>query len=155
MGPLLLIALKMELVLDEGRDNFVYDDATGKLIGAGATLKGNPTIAIGRNLTGRGLSDDEIDYLFANDAKDMEADLAIEIPWISSLTIARQVAMYSLYFNVDLGNPKRFVAAWPNFISQMQAADYDGAADNLETSQPWASEVGERATRLAGLIRKG
>ena len=37
------------------RRQFPYYDTRGKL-----------TIAVGRNLTDRGLEDDEIDYLFAN-----------------------------------------------------------------------------------------
>ena len=40
----------------EGRRQFPYYDKRGKL-----------SIAVGRNLNDRGLADDEIDYLFAND----------------------------------------------------------------------------------------
>ena len=40
----------------EGWRQLPYYDTRGKL-----------TIAVGRNLTDRGLADDEIDYLFAND----------------------------------------------------------------------------------------
>ena len=42
----------------EGRRSHIYTDTVGKL-----------TIGVGRNLTDRGLSDDEIDYLLANDIK--------------------------------------------------------------------------------------
>jgi lysozyme len=155
MTPDVLAALKAELSLDEGVKFFVYDDATGHLIAKGSVVQGNPTIAIGRNLAARGLSQDEIAYLFANDAAALEAELAGALPWLASLSIPRQVAMYSLYFNLDEGNPAGFLRAWPNFIAQMQAGEYDAAADNLETSQPWATQVGARSKRLGEMVRSG
>ena len=55
--PSNIIAASRDLVQrHEGRRQFPYYDTRGKL-----------TIAVGRNLNDRGLADDEIDYLFAND----------------------------------------------------------------------------------------
>ena len=52
-----LLPASRDLVqIHEGRRQFPYYDTCGKL-----------TIAVGRNFTDRGLADDEIDYLFAND----------------------------------------------------------------------------------------
>jgi hypothetical protein len=155
MTPDVVAALKSELTLDEGDKPFVYDDATGRPIRKGSMVLGNPSIAIGRNLASRGLSGAEIDFLFQSDAVECEADLGAALPWIAGLSTARQVVMYSLYFNMDEGNAAGFLRAWPNFIAQMQAGDYAAAADNLESSQPWAAQVGARAQRLGEMVRNG
>lgn len=84
-----------------------------------------------------------------------EHELAPTMPWITTLSPARQTVIYSLYFNVGLGNPARFEAKWPHFLAQMQEGAYAAAADNLEASEPWASQVGPRARRLGELVRYG
>lgn len=155
MTPELSAAFRAELINDEADRSKVYDDATGKPIIKGTVVMGNPTVGIGRNLASRGLRDSEIEFMYSNDALECEADLAGPLPWIASLSIPRQVAVYSLYFNMDLGTPAKFIAGWPHFLAQMQAGDYDAAATNLETSQPWATEVGARATRLGEMVRQG
>ena len=115
-----------------------------------------PTLGVGRNLSGRGITDAESEYLLANDMAALEADLAPLLPWLQALSPARQCAVYSLYFNTSLGNPRRFVTAgWPHFLAQMQAGQFEAAATNLETSKPWSTQVGSRATRLANFVRDG
>lgn len=155
LDPRVTAALAAELRGDEGERLKVYDDATGKPIGPGSVVMGNPSIAVGRNLSGRGLTLAESEYLLSNDMACCAAELAPTLPWITTLTPARQTVIYSLYFNVGLGNPARFEAKWPNFLAQMKAGEYAAAADNLETSQPWATQVGPRAHRLGELVRYG
>ncbi len=155
MTPEVAFALRAELILAEQKRLLVYDDATGKPIVKGSTVLGNPTIGVGRNLSGRGLTNAEAEYLLANDMVELEADLAPALPWLSSLSPNRQCAVYSLYFNTALGNPARFKAKWPNFLGQMQRGEFEAAAANLETSEPWATQVGSRAERLAKFVRNG
>ena len=155
MNPITAAQLRQELRGDEGEVLRVYDDKTGHPVGAGSTLLGNPTIGVGRNLAGRGLTQAEAEYLLSNDLAACEGELGGPLPWITTLTPGRQTVIYSLYFNVGLGNPARFQAKWPNFLAQMQAGQFAQAADNLETSQPWATEVGPRARRLGELVRYG
>jgi len=155
VNPATEAALRAELRGDEGEVLRVYDDATGKPIGPGTVVRGNPTIGVGRNLSGRGITQAEAQQLLANDLAECEADLAPSLPWITTLSPARQTVIYSLYFNVGLGNPARFEAKWPNFLAQMKAGQFAQAADNLESTQPWASEVGPRAHRLGELVRFG
>lgn len=51
----------------EGLKTVVYDDATGKAIMPGDTVKGNPTIGYGTLLCAPGgLTQDECEQLFAN-----------------------------------------------------------------------------------------
>lgn len=155
MTPEVQEALEQELRGDEGEVLRVYDDATGHPLGPGMTIKGNPTIGVGRNLSSRGLTRSESDMLLGNDIEQCETDLTPILPWVASLSPGRQTVIYSLYFNTGLGNPQRFTSGWPHFLQQMQSGDYAAAADNLESSQPWASQVGPRAKRLADLVRFG
>jgi lysozyme len=147
--------LRQELQGDEGEVLRVYDDKTGRPIGPGSQVLGNPTIGVGRNLSGRGLTPAESEYLLANDIAQCERDLSAALPWVTTLTPGRQTVIYSLYFNVGLGNPARYLAKWPNFLKQMEQGAWEAAATNLETSHPWAAEVGPRAHRLAELVRYG
>lgn len=155
MDPAVADALSTELFGDEGLVLKVYDDVTGKPIGPGTLVKGNPTIGVGRNLSVRGIKTSEAKMMEANDMADAEAELTPVLPWLASVSAGRQVAVYSLYFNVALGNAQKFVAKWPNFLAQMAAGQYSDAAQNLRTSEPWASEVGPRAGRLADLVEFG
>jgi lysozyme len=155
MDPRTEAQLRAELRGDEGEVLKVYDDKTGKPIGPGTLVVGNPSLAVGRNLSGRGITQTEAEYLLSNDISCCEHELAPTMPWITTLTPGRQTVIYSLYFNVGLGNPARFEAKWPNFLAQMKAGQFAAAADNLETSQPWATEVGPRAHRLGELVRYG
>jgi len=155
MDAAVLTAVTQELARDEGERLRVYDDATGLAIVAGTLVKGNPTIGVGRNLAARGISAPESDLLLAHDLGQCEAELVPVLPWLASAPPPAQVVVYSLYFNTALGDPERFVGphGWPHFLAQCAAGDWQGAASNLETSQPWASEVGARAARLANLLR--
>lgn len=156
MSPELEDAIHAELMGDEGKVLRVYDDATGKPIVKGTTVQGNPSIGIGRNLAGRGITDAESEVLFTNDCEQGETDLSPLLSWLKDLSINRQCAVYCLYFNLSEGNPKHFLATWPNFLQQMQAGDYEAAAQNLATSQPWAGQVGAgRVGRMVNLVRYG
>ena len=155
MDALVRAGLAQELRGDEGEKLKVYDDATGLPIGPGTVVKGWPTAMVGRNLATRGFTTAESEFCLNNDIDACERELAPSMPWITSLTPHRQIVIYSLYFNVGLGNPARFEAKWPHFLSQMKAGEFAAAADNLESTQPWASEVGPRAHRLGELVRYG
>jgi lysozyme len=155
MNPQTMQQLLQELRGDEGEVLRVYDDATGRPIGKGTTVVGNPTIGVGRNLTSRGITREEAEHLLGNDLAAATEELAAALPWLSALSPGRQTVIYSLYFNTGLGNAARFLVVWPNFLAQMQAGEFDQAASNLEHSQPWAKEVGPRAHRLAALVRFG
>ncbi len=144
-----------ELNGDEGNVLRVYDDKTGRPIGPGSKVIGWPTIARGRNLATRGLSEAESDMMLSNDIAAAESELAGRFPWIASLSTGRQIAIYSLYFNVALGNVTKFAADWPHFLEQMRPGEFDAAATHLETTEPWSDEVKARALRLANLVRYG
>src|SRR5579872_5460595 len=84
------MTIEQWLELDEGRRPRLYQDSRGKW-----------TIGIGRNLSDRPLSDDEIDYLFANDLRMIQGQAAT-FPWFAALDDVRQGAILNLLFNMGL-----------------------------------------------------
>ena len=118
--PSNIIAASRDLVQrHEGRRQFPYYDTRGKL-----------TIAVGRNLTDRGLADDEIDYMFANDLV-----IALQIcqglyPSFASFTPARQAALISMAFN--LGKPR--LAGFRRMRAAINRGNWQAAAHEAKTA---------------------
>ena len=62
--------LIVQLKVHEGVRKFVYLDT-----------EGIETIGVGRNLVDRGLSDDEIELMLANDIRDFQDEVEAAFPW--------------------------------------------------------------------------
>lgn len=107
---------------------------------------GKTSIGIGRNLDDVGLSDDEIDYLFANDLKRAQ-DAASKYPWFAELSEVRQAAIVDMIFNLG---PSRF-ASFRKFIQAMSERQYTLAAAELVASK-WFLQVRRRASRIRLMI---
>lgn len=107
------------------------------------------TIGVGRNLDDNGLSDDEIDYLLANDLKRCQAE-AETYSWFAGLSEPRQAVVVSMLFN--LGKPR-----WDGFKkaqAAIEAGDYGEAASQMLDSR-WAAQVGKRADDMAAMMISG
>jgi lysozyme len=130
-----LPALTSELTQDEGRKTFPYTDTKGYL-----------SIGIGRNLTGRGLTSDEVDYLFGNDVADCCATMDQHIPWWRTLPPTKQRVMINLCFMgwASLSQFQRFLAA-------MQGQDWQDAAHEIEDSL-WFQQVRDRGPRVVARL---
>ena len=116
----------------EGRRSHIYTDTVGKL-----------TIGVGRNLTDRGLSDDEIDYLLANDIK-IAKSICIDLfgdAVFRQASAMRQHALISMAFN--MGKPR--LDGFVKMIAAIKAGDWDRAADEALNSR-WASQTGYQIT---------
>lgn len=131
--------LAKELTRDEDKRSKVYNDSLGI-----------PTIGVGRNLKDRGLSDDEIAYLLKNDIAVVEMDLDRFLPWWRDLSENRQRCLANMCFNMGISKLQGFV----NTLRMMKQGDYNGAADGMLNSL-WAKQVGDRAKRLAAMMREG
>lgn len=136
---------------DEGRRLRVYDDATGKTLGKGDTIRGQPTIAIGRNVgrDGPGLREQEVDLMFANDAE-YYPEQAKLLPGWSNCNPIRQTVLACMVFNMGLTKTLGFKA----MLDAVRQGQWSRAADEMLDSQ-WAKQVGHRATRLANMMRYG
>jgi len=125
----------------EGVVKHAYEDSRGYL-----------TIGVGRLIDeklGGGLSDDEIDYLLANDIKRCQAE-AETYEWFAGLNEPRQAVVISLLFN--LGKPR-----WDAFKkthAALEEGDYATAASEMLDSK-WAVQVGKRADEMAAMMFSG
>ncbi len=113
---------------------------------------GFETIGVGRNISdsGLGLSDDEIEYLLANDIARVRGELEDTYFWFGALNEARQDAMIDICFNLGLTRLRGFVKA----LEAMSREQFDIAADEFMDSK-WAKQVGMRAIRVTEMIRSG
>tara|TARA_R110002126_G_scaffold191391_1_gene339523 strand:+ start:805 stop:1224 length:420 start_codon:yes stop_codon:yes gene_type:complete len=126
----------------EGLETHAYTDTVGKV-----------TIGVGRNIDpngGLGLSDDEIDYLLANDVKRVNGELARAFSWYKTVAPARKDAMMDMCFNMGLPRLKKFKKA----LAAMAMGDYNEAAIEFLDSR-WSSQVGQRAITITDMIRSG
>ena len=128
-----------ELRRDEGTRAKPYLDTVGKL-----------TIGVGRNLDDVGLSDDEIDYLLANDIKRVDADLDRNIPWWRDLDPVRQRVLQNMCFNMGITG----LLGFKNTLGLIKRGDYGAAASAMLKSR-WAAQVKRRAQRLSEMMRTG
>lgn len=139
-----------QLQADEALRLKPYDDATGKELRPGDRLIGKLTIGIGRNLTDNGISGVEALMLCNNDVRTVIRDLDRVLPWWSKMTDARQDALLNAAFNLGIPRLLGFKVA----LAMLEAGRYDAAADAFMDSK-WATQVGDRAKRIADAIRKG
>lgn len=129
-------ALAAELTLDEGSRAFPYIDSRGYC-----------SIGIGRNLSAKGLSPDEIAFLFGHDIADCCAAMDHAIAWWRTLPPARQRVMINLCFNLGWGSFSQF----HRFFAAMQRHDWPTAAAELRNSL-WYGQVAARGPRVVGRL---
>lgn len=140
---------------DEAVRYRVYDDATGKPIGPGSHVLGNPTIAVGRNVgaTGPGLRVCEVKAMEDNDSRDYEAQ-AGTFKWYATLNPVRQTVIALMIFNMGL---RRF-QGFHKLIAAAEAGDVDGVVREMldsDWAKPPPAGVGDRAHRMAEMYRLG
>lgn len=131
--------LQAQLIVDEGKRARVYSDTVGKL-----------TVGVGRNISDRDFSDDEIALMLKNDIAIVERELDKQLPWWRKMTDARQNCLANMAFN--LGVPR--LLGFKKALAAMQAERWESASDELLDST-WSRQVGQRAIRIAAVIRKG
>ena len=107
------------------------------------------TIGIGRNLTDKGLSDDEIMHLFNNDLADAIDDVRHVCSIYDQLSRPRQMVMISMAFNLGRDKLAKFV----RFLGAIHREDWADAADEMLNSN-WAKQVPVRAHTLATMMRE-
>lgn len=132
--------LKNMLVKHEALRLSVYQDSLGYW-----------TIGVGRLVDGRkggGISKDEAMYLLDNDIKKVEADLDSHLSWWRNLDETRQLVIADMCFNMGIGNLLEFKKA----LKAMQEGRYLDAGNEMKDSR-WATQVGQRATHLIGMMR--
>jgi lysozyme len=133
------MSLYDDLVRDEGYKSRIYTDTEGKLTGG-----------IGHNFSDRGLSPAAIKFIYDEDVAVADADLDKHVPWWRKMTAGRQDALRNMAFNLGWPDLSEFVL----MLAALQAGDYQTAAAEALASE-WATEVGDRAKRIAQVFLKG
>ncbi len=122
---------------NEGFRSKVYTDTTGNL-----------TIGYGTNLDA-GITEQQATALAATKI-DANRELLLTRPWFSNLSPARQDVIENMTYNMGINEVFQFQM----MISALATRDFDRAADDMLQSK-WAQQVGQRATKLAEIMRKG
>lgn len=135
-------ALLAELRRDEGVVPHAYQDHLGYW-----------TIGVGRLIDkrkGGRLSDEEIDYLLANDIARFKAGLDEHLPWWRGLDPVRQRVLVNMAFNLGING----LLGFKNTLAAVKAKRWIDASRGMLASK-WADQVGLRAHRLAKMMRTG
>ena len=117
---------------------------------------GKLTIGYGRNLTDKGITEVEADYLFSNDLDEACEDVksVFEINNRNLLqkgfTYDRHIVIIDMMFNLGLVRFMKF----RKMMDAIFKGDWETAADEAENSL-WFKQVGERAKRNVEILRKG
>ena len=130
--------LAAQLEIDEGKRKRIYLDTVGKW-----------TVGVGRNVSDRDFSDDEIALMLKNDIDMVVSQLDKAIPWWREMNDARQNVLCNMAF-MGIGK----LLGFKNTLNFMKAKRYDSAAMEMLVSK-WAVQVGDRADRLANVMRTG
>ena len=122
----------------EGVRHLPYCDTVGKI-----------TIGVGRNLTDRGLAQDEITLLFENDIK-LSSDIldSLFTNW-HEFPIQARHALISMAFN--LGGPR--LTKFKKMRAALENRDFLAAAEEAHASL-WARQVPARAADVIKMFRE-
>lgn len=130
-------ALYRQLERHEGCALKPYVDTVGKL-----------TIGFGRNLDDKGITRNEAMDLLRNDVLEVMDGLAAKVPCFYTLSSIRRRVLLDMGFNLGVAGLLKFKTT----LAKIEAGDYDGAATAMLQSK-WAKQVGQRARRLAEMLR--
>ncbi|WP_174300901.1 glycoside hydrolase family protein [Caulobacter sp. S45] len=136
--------LRDDLIADEGLREHAYADAGGVwTIGVGHT---GPEVR-------RGLvwSRETCLQALEHDIARAEQGLDAHLSWWRGMSPERQDVLANMAFNLGVEG----LLAFRHTLEAVQAADYDLAARRMLASEPWRSQVGARAMRLAAQMRTG
>ena len=131
--------MKDELIRDEGLKLKPYRCTAGKI-----------TIGVGRNLDDVGISAGEAMALLDHDIERVIIQLNYHFPWWSELSDARQRVLLNMAFNLGIEGLIKF----RNTLALIQDGKYRDAAKAMLDSR-WATQVGNRARRLAKMMEEG
>ena len=111
---------------------------------------GKFTIGIGRNLTDKGISNDEALYLLENDIVEFAKDLNNIFPNFYTFSDNRQMALIDMIFNLGRS---RF-CGFKKMIEAIKNNDFEEAGRHSFDSK-WAAQVGNRAVEIADMLKSG
>lgn len=136
--------LAEDLLSDEGLRLEAYPDTGGVwTIGVGHT---GPQVKRGLCWTR-----EQCEQALDADIAAVERALDARLSWWRTLSDPRQDVLANMGFNLGVEG----LCAWRRTLAAVRAADYALAASHMLASEPWRSQVGARAERLAAQMRTG
>jgi lysozyme len=146
-----MIIVQHLLIEDEDLRQFPYVDCCSKhWKKCACKTKGDLTIGVGRNLDKVGLSEGECLALNMNDIETTTAQMERSFYWFPKLNTPRRVVAFSMGFNMGVEGLKKF----KQMIKCIESGDFVSASKHMMDSL-WASQVGDRAKRLAEIMKTG
>ena len=117
----------------------MYRDSVGKW-----------TAGVGRNLSDRAFSEDEIQLMLTNDIALATKDAKQLVPAFDELGDVRQEVIVNMAFNLGYSR----LAGFKRFLAAVKSSEFAEAAIEMLDST-WANQVGSRAIRLSKAMRDG
>lgn len=128
------------LKIDEGFKSKPYHDSEGIL-----------TIGYGRNLEDVGVSQGEAELLLVNDVAKARDSVLRKWSWAGSLDSVRLSVLIMMAFNMGMARLLEFVKT----LDAVEHGDYERAAQEMLDSKWAKTQVGDRAKRLAEMMKTG
>lgn len=128
--------MRSDLKRDEGFRNKIYIDTTN-----------HASAGVGRNLTDKGLRDDEIELMLTNDIAEASHELDRMCSFWVNLPEPAARGLLNCMFN--LGAPR--LLGFKKMLAALEAHNWDAAAQEAMQSS-WSAQVGSRAQRVADLF---
>lgn len=142
------IQLVDELRHDEGVRYSPYNDSRGYLtVGVGHLITRPLPFPDGWTYP---LTDEQVDSLLESDLAAVYAGLNAALPWWTDLNDVRQRVICNMCFNLGITK----LLGFKNTLAAMRQGRYADAAAGMLNSA-WATQVGQRAVRLANMMTKG
>jgi len=136
---------------DEGTRLQAYDDKTGEVIRPGYTMVGAPTIGVGRNLLGRGISQLEAFVLFDRDVAECLMDLAILFRGFGEIAEPRKHALADMRFTLGPRGFRKF----RKMVAAVEVRDWPEVAAQVRDSVWARKQAPGRAERVAQMLASG
>lgn len=127
-----------QIKIDEGFSGIPYLDSVGK-----------QTIGFGRNLDDNPLTQEEAEHLLKNDLEKVSYE-ACNLPYYSGLSPERRAVIINMVYNLGMSRFRKFKKT----NKALSDRNYLLAASEMLDSK-WAKQVGDRAVRLADIMRDG
>lgn len=141
--------LEAQLAVDEGKRLAAYLDSEGILtVGIGHNCVAKPVAGVAK--VGDTISEELCSELFRADIAESVAEMDRRFPWWTGLDDVRQNILVNMCFNMG----GKTLAGFVNTLRFIEQGDYSLAADGMLQSK-WARQVGNRAKRLAQMMRTG
>lgn len=131
-------ALLAQLKEDEGRRLRMYYDSLGV-----------PTIGYGHSLENP-ITDRAASVILMDDLEHTLAQLDKRLPWWHQLNDARQNALANMAYNLGVEG----LLGFTHMLQALKEGDWHRARDEALNSR-WASQVGDRARRIAQVFLTG